>query len=176
MIYRIILFAIVTAGSALTLKAQQAVGSISLSPGLLPVQANAIDIGNDIAGNVEMTTMGHEMYRIPFNDYAQKARRQQTTAFVMLGVGAGMAITGLIVGNKDDDSVSGTVNNAFDGTILLVGGALVAAGSIPFFISAGKNRTKAGLTGGIKLQSAVAASGAGLRRIQQPAMSLQLNF
>ena len=66
-------------------------------------------------------------------DYMKLSRGQRTGAFVLLGAGVGAALISQKAGSF------GTTG------ILLVGGVLSAAGSIPLFISAGRNKAKASL-------------------------------
>ncbi len=78
----------------------------------------------------------------------QKARNQNTIAWILLGAGAGLGIAGLAVGEGAvkrvwSDPVDRTLSTvSTGGALALVGGASMLA-SIPFFIAAGKNRRKA---------------------------------
>jgi len=173
---RFVLTLVVASFLSFSLYAQKAVGADNLRPHLLAksgVQENASSLQ---ASSSFMMTGNAYGFRLPETDYAQKAKSQQTVAWVLAGAGAAMVVTGLIVGGKDEDTVGETINNAFDGTIMVVGGAIVAAGSIPFFISASKNKAKAGLTGSVMLQSAVASTNSGMQRVKQPAVGLQWHF
>ncbi|MEP6584850.1 MAG: hypothetical protein ABJA90_11320 [Ginsengibacter sp.] len=78
----------------------------------------------------------------------KKARNQKTIAWVFLGGGIGLAITGAVVGTNSVDNVGSQPIDKLDAglqtgsKLLLAGGACMAA-SIPFFISSGKNRRRA---------------------------------
>lgn len=64
-------------------------------------------------------------------DYLQKSKSQKTAAWILLGVGAGLVAV----------AAPGTVS--FDILpILSIGAAAAIIGSIPLFISAGKNKRK----------------------------------
>jgi len=80
--------------------------------------------------------------------YELKSKHQKTTAWIMLGGGAGLFIAGGVVGAHGFfDLFSGDFNKANNNvgaaaTLGIVGTASML-GSIPFFISSGKNARKA---------------------------------
>lgn len=83
-------------------------------------------------------------------DFQSKSKKQKTTAWILLGGGAGLATTGLVMGVIDFGEAFGnaytgqneSVNSGAAVAIFLVGlGGMV--GSIPIFIASGKNRKKA---------------------------------
>jgi hypothetical protein len=83
----------------------------------------------------------------------QKSKNQKTAAWILLGGGLAMAVTGTIVYNHaynkaaEEDPIGtlfsmGTNVNPTD-AVVATGGALAAVGSIPLFIASGKNKKKA---------------------------------
>ena len=72
-------------------------------------------------------------------DYLQKSKNQKTTAWVLLGGGAGFILVGTLIGNSKEASFS----DAGTGVVLGGIGALSMLGSIPLFIASGKNKRKA---------------------------------
>lgn len=86
-------------------------------------------------------------------DYLEKSRKQKTTGFIMAGGGVVLfAIgAGIILGSETETLLTcvSLVNCTSDeseleaGTALSIVGGLAALGSIPVFISSGKNAEKA---------------------------------
>ncbi len=80
--------------------------------------------------------------------YQLKSKHQKTTAWIMLGGGAGLFIAGgAVSANGFFDLFSGNFNKAnnnvgIGGTLAIIGAGSML-GSIPFFISSGKNARKA---------------------------------
>lgn len=110
-------------------------------------------------------------------DFAKRAKNQKTIAWVLAGTGAAMVITGLIIGNKDSETVDGAINDTFNGSILIVTGAVVGAASIPFFIMSGNNKRKAGVSGIFRLQhNQVLAGTSRASTATQPTLGLQMHF
>lgn len=72
--------------------------------------------------------------------YLQKSKNQITTAWILLGTGTAMIIGGAATFEStwNDDSSSATDA----GGVVLLAGVIVDLVSIPFFISAGKNKRK----------------------------------
>lgn len=73
-------------------------------------------------------------------DYLQKSKNQKTTAWVLLGGGAGFILVGTLIGNGKEASF----DDVGTGVVLGGIGALSMLGSIPLFIASGKNKRKAG--------------------------------
>jgi hypothetical protein len=72
--------------------------------------------------------------------YLEKAKRQNTTGWILLAAGTTAIITGIIIeaphrGTGDSQS--------FAGGMLEVGGIICTLASIPFFISSSKNKKRA---------------------------------
>lgn len=72
-------------------------------------------------------------------DYLQKSKNQKTTAWVLLGGGAGFILVGVLIGNGKEASF----DDVGTGVVLGGIGALSMLGSIPLFIASGKNKRKA---------------------------------
>jgi len=68
-------------------------------------------------------------------DYLQKSQHQKTAAWILLGGGIALAITGVAVDASNWQSSAGDV--------LIVAGAVSVLASMPLFIAAGKNKKKA---------------------------------
>jgi hypothetical protein len=68
-------------------------------------------------------------------DYLQKSKNQKTAAWVLLGGGAALLIGGVAWGSSDWEATGPSV--------LFVAGGLSMLGSIPLFISSGKNKKRA---------------------------------
>lgn len=79
-------------------------------------------------------------------DYLQKSKNQKKTAWIMLGGGATLVLTGIVFpkGEITRESFWGPEykNDGIRGTLYFCG-TLSMLGSIPFFIASGKNKKKA---------------------------------
>ncbi len=78
--------------------------------------------------------------------YLKKSRDQKTAAWVLLSGGSTLIAAGLLIGNRNNSSFE----EAAIGFIMGTAGVAADIGSIPLFISARKNKTKAALTIGIQ--------------------------
>src|SRR5690349_17925632 len=98
-------------------------------------------------------------------DYLRKSKNKKTAAWVLLGGGIAMGITGTIVYNNAynkaavEDPWFGTAletaNINATGVLIATVGVLAAVGSIPFFIASGKNKKKArSMSSGLKMENA----------------------
>lgn len=83
-------------------------------------------------------------------DYLKKARGQNTAGWVLAGTGAGLIIAGATIGFGEAMESLGNIftfeepeSYSNTGDVLFYSGLVLAAGSIPFFIAAGKNRREA---------------------------------
>ena len=79
-------------------------------------------------------------------DYLQKSKKQKTVAWVLLGGGATLLLTGIIIPKGDlvQEAFLFTTyeNDGVKGTFELIG-LVSMIGSIPFFIASGKNKKRA---------------------------------
>ena len=80
-----------------------------------------------------------------YDYYKLKQKKNKTTALVLLGAGTIIAIGNYIsYSNSTSGGFAGNVPSTSQIVVFGIGGASALA-SIPFFISAGKNKTKANL-------------------------------
>lgn len=93
------------------------------------------------------TKTPHELYDF----HTLKQKRNKTTAWVLVGSGLLMTLSGLVV-NSADEAVGAATLGLVDAEevhkgdwLIYVGGATTLA-SIPFFISAGKHKRKASIS------------------------------
>lgn len=93
------------------------------------------------------TTANMSTNKMDANSLFQKSIHQKTAAWLLLGGGVGIAITGYIIMQKDAnrDPWGSLVGNHPTGAVLFVTGDALILGSIPFFIASGKNGRKANL-------------------------------
>lgn len=80
-------------------------------------------------------------------DYLQKSKNQKKTAWILLGGGGAVMITGIIIPKGDITHVDPAGGKSYknDGikSLFTQTGALAMLGSIPFFIASSKNKKKA---------------------------------
>jgi len=116
-------------------------------------------------------------------DYFKKSKSQKTVAWILLGAGTGMMITGSIIWsnavkeNSDDDIFAPLYApyTTSKGTGLTAAGVLVAAGSIPLFIIAAKNKRKAA-TVSLKNQFVPQLNNLSLVNRTVPSVNLKINL
>jgi hypothetical protein len=76
--------------------------------------------------------------------YITKSRHQKTIGWIMLGGGVALTGLGIAIGAAETiDYALGSSSNTGAGTAFVIVGAASTLGSIPFFISAGHNKSKA---------------------------------
>lgn len=98
-------------------------------------------------------------------EYLSKSRTQKVVGFVLLGAGA---TTLLIISNgKYDYKTTG---------VLAIAGGVAVLGSIPFFISASKNKKRAMTATSFKFEKIQFLEGAGIVHQTYPALSLKFIF
>jgi len=107
--------------------------------------------------------------------YLQKSKNKKTTAWILLGAGTTAIVVGLLVEKNGENS-----NDFYSGTEQIGAGALIAAlgavadiVSIPFFISAGKNKR---LAATVSLNDIYLTQHNSIAIKPQPALSVKLNF
>ena len=102
-------------------------------------------------------------------DYVQKSKHQKTAAWIMLGGGLALAVTGVAVSASNWESSAGDV-------LLVIGGASMI-GSIPFFIASGKNKKKArSMSAGLKMETAPSIQRASVINRSYPAVAVNLRL
>ena len=84
-------------------------------------------------------------------DYLQKNKNQKTAAWILVGGGAALIVTGSIVWANDINKAAETdpfegiaaIYTSTSGYWIVAAGLVAAAGSIPLFIAAARNKRKA---------------------------------
>ena len=122
-------------------------------------------------------------------DYMLKSKQQKTAAWVLVGGGFALSSTGLLIvvaegindlGNGFYDIVTGeeTVRKtSYTGDILLIAGLVSMTGSIPFFISASRNKRKAAKVSlSMKIESRPILQQAAVAKIKYPALAVKFNL
>jgi len=104
-------------------------------------------------------------------DYLQKSKRQKTAAWILLGGGSALAITGLLINNQASLDNAGT-------TAIVAGiGVLSMIGSIPLFIASGRNKRKAmAMSASLKLENTSAIQGYKMVHTSYPALSVKIKL
>ena len=69
--------------------------------------------------------------------FLERSKKQNTTAWILLGTGAAAIVTGAIIDNAPRDEQS------FTGGFIEIGGILCTLTSIPYFLSSAKNKKRA---------------------------------
>lgn len=78
----------------------------------------------------------------------KKSKNQKTTAWILLGAGAGISIAGSIIGTNSytsDDPFNILPPGAVAGGIMIITGVAAIVTSVPFFIVSGRNKREANL-------------------------------
>ena len=116
-------------------------------------------------------------------DYLRKSKNQKTAAWVLLGGGVAMTITGIIIYSNDytnavEDNplyLGADANPA--GAVIATIGLLSSAGSIPLFIASGKNKKRAlAISTSFKMEKASIVQRAMMVRRSYPALSLRIGL
>ena len=104
-------------------------------------------------------------------DYLQKSIKQKTAAWVLLGGGSALVVTGVLLSNNASFDNLGTT-----ATIAIVGG-LSMLGSIPLFIASGKNKRKANAaTAFFKMEKTPVIQQTGFVYQSYPALSIKFRL
>lgn len=109
---------------------------------------------------------------------SDKAKKQKSTGWILLGGGAGVTLIGAAIGvaNVWDEILleeRGAVDAA---SVMVITGLVSMAGSIPFFIASGKNRKKAAALVFIKMENSSYVSQYTKTDINYPAITLSVSF
>jgi len=108
-----------------------------------------------------------------YNFYSLKQKKNKTAAFVLLGAGTIIVIGNYIsYSNSTSDGFAGNVPSTSQIVVFGIGGASVLA-SIPFFISAGKNKMRASMY--LKRESMAVSEFSDIKP-KQMSLSLVINF
>lgn len=91
------------------------------------------------------TTSTMNTHKVDANALLQKSKKQKTTAWIMLGGGAGLAIAGYIImqNEAEKDPLGSLLGQNATGVVVFIAGDAAMLGSIPFFIASGNNKRKA---------------------------------
>ena len=118
-------------------------------------------------------------------DYLEKSKKQKTAAWVLLGGGAVLIITGAVLSiNEAEDDYQDDPYNPFaplteadfDGPEwVFTTGILAGLGSIPLFIASSRNRRKA-MTLSLKNEQFQSLKNSSLVYRPMPAVSLKINL
>ncbi|HRI20987.1 MAG TPA: hypothetical protein PLA68_08530 [Panacibacter sp.] len=109
--------------------------------------------------------------------YMEKSRSQKTAAWILLGSGAAVTITGVIItasASNANDFIT-LYDRTSSGVILTGVGAAAIITSIPFFISAGHNARKAAAISLSNQKILLPQQNAFVIK-SQPAVTLKINF
>ncbi len=117
-------------------------------------------------------------------DYLQKSKKQKTAAWVLMGGGTALFLTGFAIpegeyissGNFWDDLFWGGhhKNDEIKSTFWGIG-TLSMLGSIPFFLASGKNKRKAeNISASFKMESRTFIQQNAITRTHYPAFSIKL--
>ena|SRR5690606_8377418 len=109
---------------------------------------------------------------------SDKAKKQKSTGWILLGGGAGVTLIGAAIGvaNVWDEILleeRGAVDAA---SVMVITGLVSMAGSIPFYIASGKNRKKAAALVFIKMENSSYISQYTKTDINYPAITLSVSF
>lgn len=75
--------------------------------------------------------------------YLEKSKSQKKTGWRILGAGLGIAAIGGIVQLQHENQASNSFDFDFTGAYIAIGGGVLCVASIPFFVSAAKNKKMA---------------------------------
>ncbi len=112
------------------------------------------------------------------SDFLNKANKQKTTGWILLGGGAGVAAIGFIVVSATlwDDLTGGDSKGTDAGSVLMSAGLISMVGSIPFFIASGKNRRKAAVIVFIKMENSSQMNQYTMTEKKYPVVALRVGF
>ena len=108
-------------------------------------------------------------------DYLQKSKHQKTAAWVLLGGGSALIITGVLISGGG----SGDVSFGAAGTGVILGGVgvLSALGSIPLFIASARNKRKGmNATAFFKMETAPVIRQGSFVQNSFPALSVKIGL
>ncbi len=118
-------------------------------------------------------------------DYLKKSKNQKTAAWILLGSGGVMTMIGTVVGvhegaeilvNLFDPNPTPARNDATLATVLMSGGVLAMAGSVPLFIASGKNKRKAAASVSFKMENATNIYQSAFTNTRYPVLAIQIRL
>jgi len=116
-------------------------------------------------------------------DFLKKSKNQKTTAWVLLGGGVALSVTGMIIYStaykkavNEDPLYLGTNTNPTGAAIATVG-VLTSIGSIPLFVASAKNKRRAlAISTGFKMEKASVIQGSCFVKKSYPALSVKIRL
>lgn len=119
-------------------------------------------------------------------DYLQKSKNQKKTAMILLGGGAALIVTSLVIPQGEPtgfqfDPISGGFyeghkNDGIKGALVLTG-VVSMLGSIPFFIASGKNKRRAGKASAFfNMEKMPVLQGTVISNQSFPALGIKINL
>ena len=69
-------------------------------------------------------------------DYLKKSKNQKTAAWILLGGGSALVVTGILLANN------AALDNLGTGAGVAIAGGVAVLGSIPLFLASGRNKRK----------------------------------
>jgi hypothetical protein len=116
-------------------------------------------------------------------DYLQKSKKQKTAAWLLLGTGTALFTTGLAIGLNDATEAIGSLlmlepkSSPNTGEILFWTGLATAAGSIPLFIAASRNKRKSKeIALSLKLETRSMGYKSSIKRSGYPAITVKFRL
>ena len=116
-------------------------------------------------------------------DYLKKSKNQKTTAWVLLGGGVALSVTGMVMYSNaykkavDENPFYLGTNANPTGAVIATVGILSSIGSIPLFIASGKNKKRALVVStGFKMEKASVIQGACFVKKSYPALSVKIRL
>ena len=117
------------------------------------------------------------------SSYLLKSKNQKTAAWVLLGGGVALSVTGMVIYTSaykkavDENPFYLGTNANPAGAALATVGILASIGSIPLFIASGKNKRKAlAISTGFKMEKASVIQGACFVKKSYPALSVKIRL
>lgn len=107
-----------------------------------------------------------------------KANKQESTGWILLGGGAGLAAVGLLVGSVSiwDEIIEGDDTGTTMGEVMMITGLVSMVSSIPVFIASGNNRKKAAALVFIKIENSTYIHQYTKAEKKYPAVALSVRF
>jgi hypothetical protein len=144
--------------------------------------AQAQDSLQNITPNASITTQKKPApAKFSKEYYEVKSRKLKTTAWILLGAGTVLGVTGVLVYNNRKDYDLSHLDDAIvseaGADILMIGGAAMVVTSIPLFITSAKYKRKAlSMSATLKLESSRELYTAGISLKHYPAVGIKISF
>ena len=110
-------------------------------------------------------------------DYLKKSKTQKTIGWVLLGAGTAMMVSGSSIWSNEAEESYNILYTTTKGTGLIAAGFIVAAGSIPLFIIAGKNKRRARAASAfLKMETVPVVQQTSFVSRQYPTLSIKISL